>query len=459
MDQKKNTTAVSGQEVDLDGLNPIPFSHRTMSPMSYAMVFWSSTIIVQVMVIGLYLMPPSGTLNFVQTLMVGIVSGLIVSIMMALNGDAGARYGIPYVIQARACFGTQGAKITGFIRSIPAICWNGVCTWIGADALEVVTTQLFDWGNIWVYFIGLLVLQAVLSYMGVKSIKWFDAAMSIIIFIMLLYFFFVVFSTGKVDFSVAMQNQGSWGLPFWAGVMGATANFTTVLLNSSDLVRHIDFKEPGMIKGKNFFANMFGVIPPWMFMFVAGIVISLATGAQDPIEGLVMLSPSPAFGIILLCFIILAQVTSNLTLNILPPALAFQDVFHINWRKGIIITTACSVLVCPWLLYTSDYFFVFQNIYSSFLGPILGVMISDYYFLRKKKLNIDDLYDGSKYRYHKGYSVLAMIAMLCGAVVSFIFLDYSWLVGFPFTLILYTMLKKMCKTERKYEAEQGLDIQ
>jgi NCS1 family nucleobase:cation symporter-1 len=457
MDNMKST--VVNSSIDLDGLNPIPFSHRTMSPMSYAMVFWSSTIIVQIMVIGLYLMPPHGTLNFIQTLVVGIVSGVIVSVMMVLNGDAGARYGIPYVIQARASFGVQGAKLTGIIRSIPAICWNGVCTWIGANALEVVTTRIFGWSHLWSYFIGLLILQAVLSYIGFKSIKWFDATMSIIIFIMLFYFFYVVFATGKVDFSKAMQNVGSWGLAFWAGVMGATANYTTVLLNSSDLIRHIDFKTERLIKGKNYFANMFGVIPPWMFMFFAGIIISLATGAQDPIDGLVTLAPSPAFGVLLLCFVILAQVTSNLTLNILPPALAFQEVFKIDWHKGIIVTTILSVLVCPWVLFTSEYFFVFQNIYSSFLGPILGVMISDYYFLRKKQLHIDALYEGSKYQYVNGYSVLALISMVCGAIVSFIFLSYSWLIGFPFTLILYTILKKTCGAERKFEAEQGLRIE
>ena len=289
-----------------------------MSSVSYAMVFWSSTIIVQVMVIGLYLMPAGGgVLNFVQTLAVGIISALIICFAMTLNGDAGAKYGIPYQIQARASFGTRGNAITGIIRSVPAICWNGVCTWIGATALEVVTTQLFGWGNVWVFFIGLLVLQGYLAYNGVQSIKWFDAGMSIIIFVMLVYFFYVVLSTGKVDFTEALAFEGTWGRPFWAGVMGATANYTTVLLNSSDLIRHIKFKDPEHSKGVSLATNLFGIVPPWMFMFLAGILIALATGASDPIEGLVMLAPSPAFGIILLCFIILAQVTSNLTLNII----------------------------------------------------------------------------------------------------------------------------------------------
>lgn len=447
-------------EVDLDGLNPIPASHRNVSIMSYAMVFWSSTIIVQIMVIGLYLMPAGGgVLNFVQTMLVGIISALIISVFMMLNGDAGARYGIPYQMQARVSFGTAGCKVTGFIRSVPAICWNGICTWIGANALQTVTNQLFGFGNIWFYFIGLLLLQAILSYRGIGTIKGFDAFMSIVIFAMLIYFFIVILSTGKLDFSAAMAYEGSWGRPFWAGVMGATANYTTVLLNSSDIIRHIQFKDINNSKGQSLFANMFGIIPPWMFMFLAGIMIAMATGASDPIAGLVELAPNRAFGITLLCFIVLAQVTSNLTLNILPPALAFQDAFHMSWKMGVVVTTILSVLVCPWILFGADFFFVFQNIYSCFLGPICGVMLADYYVFRKQKLNIPDIYEGSKYVYCKGFSIAAMVSLVAGAIVSACFLDLSWLVGMPFTFVFYTLLKACVPIERKDEILQGVRAQ
>ena len=150
-------------------------------------------------------------------------------------------------------------------------------------------------------------------------------------------------------------------------------------------------------------------------MVLSGMLIGLATGAKDPIEGLVQLSPNPIFGIILLIFIILAQVTSNLTLNILPPALAIQDMFGLSWKNGIVIVGFLSVLTAPWLLFSSDYFFVFQNIYSCFLGPGLGVLIANYYFIQKQKLNLDLLYGkGNVYEYANGYSPAGMIALVAG---------------------------------------------
>ena len=441
--------------VDMDGINPIPLSHREMKPTDYSMVFWSSTIIVQIMVIGLYLLYPMGQLNFLQVLGVGIVSSCIISLFASLNGDAGMRYGIPFIVQARSGFGIKGARIVAAFRSVPAIIWNGIGCWIGGMAIESVTQQMFGFGNVWAGFFFILILQAFLAYKGITSIAAFDKWMSILIGGMLIYFFYVVFSTGKVDFTKALEVKGSLGLAFWAGVMGAAANFTTVVLSSSDLIRHINPGPKKKLVGSSMFANFFGIVPPWMFMIISGIIIGLATGATDPIEGLVELAPNKAFGIILLIFIIIAQITSNLTLNIMPPALAVQEMFGITWGKGVIVVAILSVVSAPWILFSSDYFFVFQNIYSSFFGPATAVLIADYYIIRKRKINVELSYDkDGVYQYVNGFSIAGMITLVVGAIVAFIFLDYSWLVGFPFSVVLYTILKKS-GIEKKFEDREA----
>ena len=277
--------------------------------------------------------------------------------------------------------------------------------------------------------------------------------MSIVIFIMLIYFFYVVLASGKIDFREALSIKGSWSFAFLAGVMAATANYTTAILNSSDIMRHIKPRSEEHLLRASAFASFFGIIPPWMFMVLSGMLIGLATGATDPIQGLVQLAPNPIFGIILLIFIILAQVTSNLTLNILPPALAIQDMFGFSWKKGIIIVAILSVVTAPWLLFSSNYFFLFQNIYSCFLGPGLGVLIANYYFIRKQKLNTDLLYaeNNNVYEYVNGFSPAGMAALVGGAILAFMFVNYSWFVGFPSAMVIYTILKKS-GLEKKYEA-------
>ena len=454
----KTTNTLSEKQVDLNGLNPIPYSLRTMSPMSYSTVLWSSYICVQILTIGLYLMPPTGVLNLSQVMVGAVISGIIAAAMTAINGDAGARYGIPFVVQARISFGTKGAKVVGFLRSIPAICWNGICTWYGADALNVVCQTIFGFGNTFVFFLILLIIEAVLSIRGFQTIKWFDSVMSIVIFLILFYFFYYIFANNTVDFRAALEFKGSWGLPFIAGIMGGLGNLTTCLLSASDLMRHIKFKNEGDIEKKSTIFNFIGTMPPYLFMFATGIVVSLATGASNPIVGLANIAPNPLFAIILLVFLMLAQVTSNLSLNILCAGIVFQDVFHLNWKKSIILVTILSVAICPWILQSSDYFFMVQNGYSCLLGPTVGVLVADYYFFRKKKLNVEDLYEGTKYNFFKGYSIIAIIALAVGAIVAACFFDYSWLVGFPVSLVLYTVLKKFWKVEEAAEKAQGVYI-
>lgn len=456
MENDKNTAAVN--EVDLNGLNAIPHSMRTMSPMSYSTVLWSSYICVQILTIGLYLLPPTGVLNITQVIVAALISGIIAATMTAINGDPGARYGIPFVMQARVTFGTKGAKLVGFLRSVPAICWNGICTWYGADALCVVCQNVFGFGNTFVFFFILLIIEAVLSVRGFQTIKWFDSVMSIVIFAILIYFFYYIFSNETVDFRPAMEFKGSWGLPFIAGIMGGLGNLTTCLLSAGDLTRHIKFKNEGEITKKNTIFNFIGTLPPYLFMFAAGIIVSIATGESNPIVGLAKIAPNPLFAIVLLVFLMLAQVTSNLSLNILCAGIVFQDVFHLNWKKSIILVTILSVVICPWILQSSNYFFKVQNAYSCLLGPTVGILVADYYFFRKKKLNVDDIYEGTKYTYSKGFSPVAVIALIVGAVASACFFDYSWLVGFPVSLVLYTVLKKCWKIEEKSEAAQGLVI-
>ncbi|WP_107852590.1 cytosine permease [Oceanimonas marisflavi] len=425
-----------------DGILPVAQDKRPMTQSSYALVFWSSGIIVQIMVIGQYLLYPTGSLNFIQVLAAGIVASIGVALLMTFQGHAGMKYGIPFIVQGRTSFGTKGTKFVAILRCIPAIAWNGIGTWIGALALEQVTNTLFGFSNVWVYFFLILSLQSILAYRGIETISKFNGAMSFIIFSMLIYFFYVVFSEGNIDFSTASEIPGSWGLAWIAGMMAAFANWTTVILNSSDLTRQINPKGKSILK-TSAIANFAGVLPPWLFMIVSGMFIGLATGSTDPIAGLVQLSPNPVFGIVLLVFIILAQITSNLTLNILPPALAFQDIFKTSWRGGIIYVSILSVVTAPWLLFSSDYFFKFQNFYSSFLGPAAAIMIADYFIIRKRKLNIEKLYDENHYNYKSGFSPVGMGSLICGAIVSFLFLDYSWLIGFPFTFMLFLTMKKL----------------
>ncbi len=433
--------------VDVNSLEPIPFGERAMSPGKFITTMWSGTIVIQTMVVGQFLLYPMGALNFSQVIVAGLVSAVLCCGFIALIGQPGMKYGIPFIVQCRSSFGFEGAKIVGFLRSTPAVIWNGIGSWLGARALEEVTMGLFGFGNVWVGFIVLLALQTWLAIRGIKLIAAFNSAMSTILFAMLIYFFYVVLASGKIDWSAARAVPGGWGLIWIAGVMSAMANYTTLMLNASDLTRQINPGSSRNLLGVNLFANIFGVVPPWMFMVLSGMMIGLATDVQDPIQGLVLLAPNRMFGLILLIFILLAQVTTNMTNNILPPALVLQDLIKVDWRKGVCIVSILSVVTCPWVLMESDNFFLFQKIYSTFLGPCTGIILADYYMILKQRFDVSDFYNGmGKYRYRSGYSPLALICMILGCIAAGMFIDYSWFVGFPVSAVLYYLSRSNWKS-------------
>lgn len=434
-------------KVDIDGLSPIPEESRPMGRVSYILVMWSTAIIIQLMAIGTFLLQDG--LNLVQVITVGVVSALLVALFASLNAFPGVKNGIPFVMQLRTSFGYKGSKVAYVFRIVPAVAWYGIGTWIGALAINSIMVTLFDLPQLKpLYFVVLTVAQIVLAYKGIHSIKLFDAVVAVVIIVMLGYFFALIMINGEMDFVPYSSIPGSWGILFWGGISAATANWATVMLNHSDLMRQV---RPATGK-TNFLVNLAGISPPWIIMVFFGMLIFIGTGSDDPVAGLISLAPNPIFGVVLLIFIVLAQISSNLTTSVLPAALAFQDLFKMKWGTGVVVASALSVVTAPWVLFTSDWFFTFQNIYSVFLGPILGIMLANYWVIEKRQLNVTHIYEveTEAYKYLRGFSPAAFVALLGAGIVAALLLPIAWLVGMPTGFVLYILLKK-AGFERRFE--------
>lgn len=328
--------------VDVNSIEPIPENQRLIKPGEYILVFWSTAIVIQIVAIGTFMLQKG--FNFYQVILMGVISGLLVSVFATLNSVPGLKYGIPFTVQLRSSFGYKGAKVAYLFRVIPAILWYGIGSWIGALAIDMVMRELFGFPSMpFVHFIILTVIHILLGYKGVSQIKWFNAFVSCVIFVMLVYFFFIIFKEGKLDFTPYVNRPWNFGLPFIAAVSAATANWATVLLNNSDLTRQL---KPAKMKS-SFIGNIGGIFPPWLAMVFFGLLIFVATGTDDPIEGMMALAPNKGMGIVLLMFIIMAQITSNLTTSLLPAALAMEDLFKMKWSTAAVISSLLSIVTMP----------------------------------------------------------------------------------------------------------------
>ena len=430
---------------EANSLMPIPANARVFSLGSYVLMWWSSLIVIQAFVLGQGFLPPNGSMNIFQAFLVMLLAGLVAVAMFSLNGAAGNKYGIPYLIQSRASFGVRGSKIVEFLRALPAIAWYGIGTWIAALSLDGILATLVGFTAPWAkyaYFVVLQAAQTVLAYGGIRTMKWFNVYGSFVIAGVMTYILIHIVGTHGFQIEESWRRAADWGPAFWAGLTTAIGILATVMLNIGDMTRHLHSSSRS-----NWLGHFFGVLPPWFFMLSLGIIAGASLGIWDPVQALMQLSPNPIALVVLLAFILVAQFTTNLTINILPPALIFMDAFKIRWHQAVIVTGVLGILSCPWLLLANmQVFSGFILYYSALFGPILGVMLADYYVVRRRRLVVDDLYVAdatSKHWYQGGFKVAALVAVAVPSAITMIwFLPVSWLVGLPVGFVLYLLLNR-----------------
>jgi NCS1 family nucleobase:cation symporter-1 len=164
----------------------------------------------------------------------------------------------------------------------------------------------------------------------------------------------------------------------------------------------------------------------------------------------------PVVAFIGLIAILIATLNVNIGANVVSPSNDFSNLYPrlISFRAGGLITGFLGLAMCPWkLLATPDsYIFGWLVGYSGLLGPVAGIMIGDYFFIRKTELDVNSLYhrEGA-YHYTKGINLRAVVALVLGVVIALVGLiypplhflyDYAWFVGFFTSGIVYLALMK-----------------
>jgi NCS1 family nucleobase:cation symporter-1 len=139
--------------------------------------------------------------------------------------------------------------------------------------------------------------------------------------------------------------------------------------------------------------------------------------------------------------VILAQLSTNITANLFASAYAANAIGSpkISYSKGAIITGILGLLTFPWLLL--DFFLTYLPIVGAALAPLAGIMIADYYLVRKRQINVPDIFNPKgQYRYWKGVNPASFLAWVTGAIAGIVFLEYSFIVALPIGFIIYYLL-------------------
>ncbi|WP_136065248.1 NCS1 family transporter [Modicisalibacter radicis] len=423
-----------------------PQKTRIMGRLSYLLAWFGGCVSIGTFAMGSSIV---GTLNLLQASLAIAIGCFVIGVALAINGAAGYKYGIPFMVQARSAFGFTGTRFPGLVRAVPAIVWYGFQSWIGAGALNAVSATLFGFDNLVFYFIAFQFLQIGLSVFGFQGIKWLENIGSGFILVSLVYMFVSVINKyGDVLGEQLIDIEGTWGLPFWGATMLFLGIYSTMILNASDYSRELKHGTgPGLLTT----IYAMSILPCTLFMGLIGLMVSGATGVADPIDVFANAVDNTPLLVTTLLFIAFAQVTTNVLNNVVPPTYVLMDVFKLKFRSATVIVGLLAFATFPWELVKDDSaagLQLFVQTYSAFLGPIFAIMAVDYYLIRRRTLDLDKLYDVTGP--YRGVNYAAIVAALSGAVVALNVSAVSWYASLLPAGILYYLLMQYWPACRRF---------
>jgi len=477
--KRENTSLIN------EDLAPIPPEKRKWGTWNYAALWISMSLCIPTYMLASSLI--GGGMNWWQAILTIFLGNSIVLVPMILNGHAGAKYGIPFPVFARASFGTRGANIPAILRAIVACGWFGIQTWIGGASLynilrawnpsmpEIDNSSLFPQPVPMLCFFIFWLLNMFIVYLGVESIKKLLVFKAIFLPVAALALLFWAISAANGLGPILEQPSKLQGAAFWnyffPALTGMVGFWATLSLNIPDFTRYAK-SQKAQIRGQAI------GLPPSMTLFAfIGVVVTSATAiiygqTEWDIVKLAGRFENKLMITFAMIGIAISTLATNIAANIVSPANDFSNLSprKITFKTGGYITGIIGILIFPWKLIAdpNGYIFTWLIAYSSLLGPVGGILIADYYFIRKQTLNVKELYSNNgQYSFTNGFNRFAIIALLLGIlpnVPGFLLqiklissgafpgwiaqlYNYAWFVGFFVSGILYMLLMRSYKIQ------------
>lgn len=427
-----------------ESLHPKTDKERTVKPKDYIFMWIGDGVNIGNMTLGASVIVAGiATLNIFQTLLAALISIGIISTIFALNDRLGYKTGIPYVVQLRMAFGTKGTVISSLLRGVPAIVWYGIQSWIGGTALneiaKIVTDGSFD--NVFICFVILQAVQIVISLYGFHAIKWVETVASIIFIIGLIYVFIVLVTQYNTEIAQTwVQAKGSWGLPFFGMIMVFLGNYAGIFVSAADYSRELKTGLSNTKRGALYFVP---ITLSYGFVIVIGAMLASATGITNPAIALPVILDNDILAVAVSAFIVFTVIATNMVANVIPPTYVITLLTKLKYKTSAVLAGLLALCAFPWLLVqesSATGLNMFVLIYSAFLGPVIAILLVDYYIIRKQRVEIADLYN-EKGPY-AGFNPAGLLAMFIGAAAAFLEVDLAWIIGLVVAGISYYLLSK-----------------
>jgi len=481
--ERATSTGVKGRQADglwNADLAPTTQDTRTWDWKSFAALWVAMVVCVPTYMLAGGLV--SEGMNWWQAVVTVLLGNAIVLIPMILIGHAGAKHGVPFPVLLRSAFGTKGARIPALARGLVACGWFGINTWVGGSAIYVIVNALtggaitgatlpflgIDAGQ-FICFLGFWAMHLYFIKHGTESIRWLEIyAAPFLIAMGLVLLGWAYVQAGGFDKMLATPSQfieggvregQFWGV-FVASLTAMVGFWATMALNIPDFTRFAKSQKDQII------GQALGLpLPMALFAFISVAVTSATVtiygeAIWDPVA---LAGRMGGLGVVLaLAALVVATLTTNLAANTVAPAYGFSNLSpkNISFTMGGYITAGIGIAMFPWkLLETAGgYLFVWLIGYSALLGPIAGILIADYFLVRKSELDTDAMFDHSGQ--YGAWNKAGLVALVIGIlpnlpgflhaagvvqnvpIIFDILYSYAWFVGLLIAGMLYLLLAR-----------------
>jgi NCS1 family nucleobase:cation symporter-1 len=344
-----------------------------------------------------------------------ILAGFFIMWLVNLSGKPSVKHGIPYPVFARVSMGVFGANFPAMARGLVAMFWYGAQTYAASTAVALLITALTGnpgsemflgmTGVMWVSFIFVSAFQVFLFWQGIDLIrKFLNFAGPAVYVVMILLMITIWVKVG-------------------GNLLSEVGNIAAVVVNFGDFARFVK-NEDEMKKG-----NLYGLVGN---VILFSFITLMITGGTIALFGELIAQPTDMVAkidntlltIVAAFAFFAATVGINMVANFIPPAYDLANLMpsKINFRMGGLITAGFGFVIgALWVsVITKMGMFPFVNTLGAILAPVFGIMITDYYIVKKQQINVDALFNEGKgkYWYNNGFNIKAMVAWILSGYVA-----------------------------------------
>lgn len=464
-----------------DDLAPTKIKDRTWNKFNIAALWVGMAICVPTYTLGGVLTAYFG-LSVTEALITILIANIILLVPLTLNAFPGTKFGVPFPVLLRSSFGIVGSNIPCLIRGLVACGWFGIQTMFGGLAIHLFFSAISDgWASLGGVgeVIGFFIFWALNMYVvirGAESIKWLETLSAPLLLIVSIGL--MIWAGGKVSLTEVLsipanrpEDAGFLGY-FFGGLTAMVGFWATLSLNIPDFSRYAKSQKDQVI------GQIIG-LPLTMFFFAAlGVVLTAASTTlvgetiSDPIS-LIGKIDSPFWVAIAMVLIIIATLSTNTAANVVSPTNDFQNIApkYINHTRGALLTGFVGIALMGWELLKkmgwleSDVSVesMYSNWllgYSSLLGPIAGIMIVDYFIVKKQSLDLVALYTPNST--YPAFNFMGLAAFAIPVLITLIsfsvpalswFYSYGWFTGaFTGALVYFLLCNMQTQTSKQAEA-------